>query len=99
MAKRILLIAGAACLFAGVALAETPAAPDNVDPGYLNGGHFSGWTEQARREAEAHAVQREAAAFAADPAKTVVSSETQAATPASSDYAETGYVNGGHWGN
>jgi hypothetical protein len=72
----MMLVAGAACLFAGIAQAETPAAPDFEDPGYVNGGHFSGWTE-SQREAEAKLNQKEAAAPAEAQAKAVTASKKE----------------------
>lgn len=96
---QIRLMVGAVCLFAGIAQAETPAASDYVDPGYVNGGHFSGWTE-SQRLAAAEANRKEAAAPAAAQVKPASADNTPAKNPEDelSPEARPVYLNGGHWG-
>ena len=60
MDKGIVLMVGIVSLFAGIAQADTLPCDD---PGYNNGGHFSGWTDrqcEATGETVESAGQKEA---------------------------------------
>lgn len=98
MAKQIVLIvAGMATLVSGFALAETPASPClDDDPGYINGGHFSGRTGK-NCEAEDTAKQKEAAAPEAARIKAGANLKTNPGQDLHPD-ARPVYLDGGHWG-
>lgn len=96
MPRHILMMVGAAMLFAGSAQAETPAAPAYMeDPGYLNGGHFWGQTLEARNaQADKHAEAAAPAAAATVAARSTESLKEGVQEQRSS--ADPGYLNGGH---
>lgn len=100
MAKKVSLMAGVVFLFAGAAQAESPTVPEYVDdPGYVNGGHFDGWTNR-QQEAEPKANQNEAAAPASIQDKAVLAANT-AKNDALQELhpdARPVYNDGGHWG-